>query len=91
MPRQSYSHGRRQGRCSGAEAVLVAVPGGSVAYVLGAVTGIESKAVIDGTSLSGTMLRDRFAFSSAHQGAPQPGGRSSRAGRPCRPYDVVRN
>jgi hypothetical protein len=26
-----------------------------VAYVLGAVTGIESKAVIDGTSLSGVM------------------------------------
>jgi hypothetical protein len=64
---------RRQGRCSGAGAVLVAVPGGSVAYVLGAVAGIESKAVIDGTSLSGAMSQDRFAFSSAHQGAPQPG------------------
>ena len=48
--------------------------GGSVAYVPGAVTGIESKAVIDGTSLSGAMSQDRFAFSSAHQGrAPQPG------------------
>ena len=45
------------------------MPDGSVAYVPGAVSGIESKAVIDGTSLSGTMLQDRFAFSSAHQGA----------------------
>jgi hypothetical protein len=44
-----------------------------VADVPGAVTGIESKAVIDGTSLSGAMSQDRFAVSSAHQGAPQPG------------------
>jgi hypothetical protein len=73
---------RRQGRCSGAEAILVAVPGGSVAYVLGAVTGIESKAVIDGTSLSGAMSQDRFAFSSVQQGAPQPRDRNPRAGRP---------
>jgi hypothetical protein len=65
---------RGQGRCSGTEAVLVAVPGGSVAYVLGAVTGIESKAVIDGTSLSGAMSQDRFAFSSAHQGARRSQG-----------------
>jgi hypothetical protein len=60
------------------------VPGGSVAYVLGAVTGIESQAVIDGTSLSGAMSQDRFAFSSAHQGARRmPGGRNPRTGRPC--------
>ena len=45
------------------------MPGGLVADVLGAVTGIGSKAVIDGTSLSGTMSQDRLAFSSAHQGA----------------------
>ena len=38
-------------------------------YMLGAVTGIESEAVIDGTSLSGAMSPDRFAFSSARQGA----------------------
>jgi len=45
---------------------------------------VESKAVIDGTSLSGTMLQDRFAFSSAHQGAPRSqGARNPRAGRPC--------
>ena len=53
------------------------MPGGSVAYVLGAVTGIESKAVIDGTSLSGAMSQDRFAFSSAHQGARPSQGQKS--------------
>jgi hypothetical protein len=54
------------------------VPGGSVAYVLGAVTGIESKAVIDGTSLlSGAMSQDRFAFSSARQGARRSQGQKS--------------
>jgi len=68
---------RRQGRCSGAGAVLVAVPGGSVAYVLGAVTGIESRAVIDGTGLSGAMSQGRFAFSSAHQGARRSQGQKS--------------
>jgi hypothetical protein len=45
------------------------VPGGSVAYVLGAVTRIESTAVIDDTGLSGAMSQDRFAFGSAYQGA----------------------
>jgi hypothetical protein len=30
------------------------------------------------------MLQDRFAFSSAHQGAPRSqGARNPRAGRPC--------
>ena len=53
------------------------MPGGSVAYVLGAVTGIESKAVIDGTSLSGAMSQDRFAFSSAHQSARRSQGQKS--------------
>ena len=59
------------------------MPGGSVAYVPGAVTGIESKAVIDGTSLSGAMSQDRFAFSSAHQGARRSQGAEIRelAGR----------
>ena len=80
---------RRQGRCSGAEAVLVAVPGGSVAYVLGAVTGIESKAVIDGTSLSGAMSQDRFAFSSAHQGARAAARGQKSASWPCRPLRAL--
>jgi hypothetical protein len=59
------------------------VPGGLVAYVLGAVTGIGFKAVIDGTSLSGAMSQDRFAFSSAHQGARRSQGAEIRelAGR----------
>jgi hypothetical protein len=58
-------------------------PGGLVADVLGAVTGIESKAVIDGTSLSGAMSQDRLAFSSAHQGARRSQGPEirERAGR----------
>jgi hypothetical protein len=61
------------------------VPGGLVAYVLGAVTGIGSKAVIDGTSLSGAMSQDRFAFSSAHQSARRSQGAEIRelAGRAC--------
>jgi hypothetical protein len=58
-------------------AVLGCVPGGSVAYVLGPVAGIESKAVIDGTSLSGAMSQDRFAFSSVHQGARRSQGQNS--------------
>ena len=66
-------------------AVLVAVPGSPVAYVLGAVTGIESSAVIDGTSLSGAVPQDWFAFSSAYQGGRPSQGRNPRAGRPCRP------
>ena len=76
---------RIQGRYSGAEAVLVAVPDGSVAYVPGAVTGIESEAeaVIDGTSLSGAMSQDRFALSSARQEARRSQGQKS-ASRPGR-------
>jgi hypothetical protein len=64
--------------------VLVAVPGGSVVYVPGAVTGIESKAVIDGTSLSGAMSQDRFALRSGHQGARRSQGQKS-ASRPAVP------
>jgi hypothetical protein len=58
------------------------VAGGLVAYVPGAVTGIDSKAVIDGTGLSGVMSQDRCAFSSALQGARRSqGGSNPRAGR----------
>jgi hypothetical protein len=45
------------GDVSGAEAVLVAVPGGSVADALDTVTGIESKTVIDATNLAGPRRR----------------------------------
>jgi len=44
------------------------------------VTGIESKAVIDGTSLSGAVSQDRLAFSSAHQGARRSQGQESASG-----------
>jgi hypothetical protein len=54
------------------------VPGGSVADVPGAVSGIESEAVIDGTRLSGAMSQDRSAFSSAHQGARRSQGQKIR-------------
>ena len=51
------------------------VAGGLVAYMPGAVTGIDSKAVIDGTGLSGAMSQDRFAFQlRTSRRAPQPGG-----------------
>ena len=44
---------------------------------------VESEAVIDGTSLSGAMLQDRFALSSARQGARRSQGAEIRelAGR----------
>ena len=38
---------------------------------------VESKAVIDGTSLSGTMLQDRLPSAPHIKGAPQPGGQKS--------------
>jgi hypothetical protein len=79
------AHAADRGDVRAPGAVLVAVPAGSVADVLGAVTGIESTAVIDGASLSGAMSPDRFAFSSAHQGARRSQGRNPRAGWPCRP------
>jgi hypothetical protein len=53
------------------------------------VTGIESKAVIDGTSLSGVMSQDRFALSSAHQGARRSQGQKS-ASCPAVPAKGVR-
>jgi hypothetical protein len=59
------------------------VPGGSVADVLGAVTGIESRAVIDGTSLSGAMSQDRLPSAPHTQGARSSQGAGIRelAGR----------
>jgi hypothetical protein len=71
------AHAADRGDIPAPGAVLVAVPGGSVADVLGAVAGIESTAVIDGASLSGAMSQDRFAFSSAQQGARRSQGQKS--------------
>src|SRR3954453_11040057 len=45
--------GRDGGDVSGADAVLVAVPGGAIAEALDSVQGIEGKTVIDATNLVG--------------------------------------
>jgi predicted dinucleotide-binding enzyme len=45
--------GREGGDISGAEAVVVAVPGGAIAEALDNVQGIEGKTVIDATNLVG--------------------------------------
>ena len=45
--------GKEGGDVSGAEAVLIAVPGGAVAEALESVQGIEGKTVIDATNLIG--------------------------------------
>jgi predicted dinucleotide-binding enzyme len=46
--------GKEGGDVSGADAVLIAVPGGAVADALGNVQGIEGKTVIDATNLVGS-------------------------------------
>ena len=78
------AHAADRGDVRAPGAVLVAVPGGSVAGVLGAVTGIESTAVIDGTSLSGAMSQDRFALAPHIKARAAASGRNPRAGWPCR-------
>ena len=57
---------RGGGDVSGTEAVLVAGLGGSDADALGAVTGIESKTVIDATNLVGATPPDGFASNSEY-------------------------
>ena len=53
--------GREGGDVSEAEAVLVAVPGGTIAQALDNVEGIEGKTVIDATNLVGTDPPEGFA------------------------------
>jgi 8-hydroxy-5-deazaflavin:NADPH oxidoreductase len=53
--------GKEGGDVSGAEAVLVAVPGGAVADALENIRGIEGKTVIDATNLIGTDPPSGFA------------------------------
>jgi len=53
------------------------VPGGSVAFVPGAVSGIESEAVIDGTSLSGAMSQDRLPSAPRSQARAAARGQKS--------------
>ena len=50
------------------------MPGGSVAYVPGAVSGIESEAVIDGTSLSRRHFTGQVAFSFTYPGTRRSQG-----------------
>lgn len=52
--------GRDGGDVSGAEAVLLAVPGGTVAEALGNVRGLAGKTVIDATNLAGTKPPDGY-------------------------------
>ena len=53
--------GRDGGDLSGADAVLVAVPGGAIADAFDRLTGFEGKTVIDATNLYGVAAPDGFA------------------------------
>src|SRR5919107_3812115 len=53
--------GREGGDVSEAEAVLVAVPGGTIAEALDRVQGIEGKSVIDATNLVGVEPPEGFS------------------------------
>ena len=53
--------GREGGGVSGAEAVLVAIPGGAIAHALDNVQGIEGKTMIDATNLVGTEPPEGFS------------------------------
>lgn len=68
---------RRQRRCSGAEAVLVAVPGGSVAYVPGAVTGSNPKPSSTAPACPAPCCRTGCLQLRTSRALPQPGGQKS--------------
>jgi predicted dinucleotide-binding enzyme len=53
--------GRDGGDVAGAEAILMAVPGGAVGAALDGLTGIEGRTVIDATNLVGASPPDGFA------------------------------
>ncbi len=53
--------GRGGGDVSGAEAILLAVPGRDVALALDSLTGLEAKTVIDATNLVGSAPPEGFA------------------------------
>jgi predicted dinucleotide-binding enzyme len=59
-------HGRQGGDVSGAEVVLLAVPGGSVADALDNVQGIDGKTVIDATNLVGAEPPPGFDSNAAY-------------------------
>ena len=66
--------GRDGGDVSGADAVLMAVPGGAVAGALETVTGWNGRTVLDATNLAGTEAPEGFAsnaeFIKARTGGP---------------------
>ena len=65
--------GREGGDAADADAVLVAVPGGSIADALGKVTGLEGKVVIDATNAFGGGRNEEFE-SIAHEVKSIAGG-----------------
>ena len=69
--------GREGGDASGAEVILVAVPSGSIAEALGAVTGAGGKIAIDATNAFGG--RDAGFDSLAHQVKAIVGGPTAKA------------
>jgi hypothetical protein len=69
--------GRDGGDASGADAVLVAVPGGQIADALGKVSGLEGKVVIDATNAFGG--RNEEFESLAHEVKSIAGGPVAKA------------
>src|SRR5204863_10202166 len=69
--------GREGGDASDADAVLVAVPGGSIADALGKVSGLEGKVVIDATNAFGG--RNEEFESLAHEVMSISGGPVAKA------------
>jgi len=70
--------GRDGGDVAHAEAVLLAMPGSSIADALGAVEGIEGKTTIDATNLVGTSPPDGFA-SNAEYAKSRIGGPTAKS------------
>ena len=71
--------GREGGDASDADAVLVAVPGGSIADALGKVSGLEGKVVIDATNAFGG--RNEEFESLAHEVKSIAGGPVAKSDR----------
>jgi predicted dinucleotide-binding enzyme len=69
--------GKDGGDVSGAEAVLVAVPGGTVAEAFETVTGWDGKTVIDATNLFGVQPPSGFSSTSGAATRRHAGSSSS--------------
>lgn len=70
--------GRDGGDVSGADAVLIAVPGAEVSQALAGIQGLEGKVVIDATNLVGAQPPDKFA-SNAEFIKSQTGGPTAKS------------